>query len=92
MSYESSLTMLKKIQANAALVPSTIKIKSSEMASYNRLRNVAVVINNKPNGAEIVFKPMVGALVNSEDVAKTAKALATKLAADSKDIAKGVLQ
>jgi hypothetical protein len=84
--------MLKKIHTNAALVPSTIKIKSAEMASYSRLKNVAVVINSKPNGAEIVFKPMVGALVNSEDVAKTAKALATKLAADSKDIAKGVLQ
>jgi hypothetical protein len=91
MSYDSALTMLKKMQTNAALVPSTMKIKSAELASHSRLKNVAVVINNKPNGAEIVFKPMVGALVKSEDVAKTAKALAAKLAADSKDIAKGVL-
>lgn len=91
MSYESTLIMLKKMQNNTALVPSVMKSKSAELASHSRLKNVAVVINNKPNGAEIVFKPMVGAMVKTEDVAKTAKALAAKLAADSKDIAKGVL-
>jgi hypothetical protein len=91
MSYQTAILMLKKLQHNAALVPSAIKIKSAELASHNRLKNVAVVINSKPNGAEIVFKPMVGAMVNTEDVAKTANALAAKLAAESKDIAKDVL-
>jgi hypothetical protein len=92
MSYQSALGMLKKIQNNTQVLPSIMNSKAAQLASHSRLKNVAVVVNNKPHGVEIVFKPMVGATVETEKVAKTAKALAAKLATDSKDIAKGVVQ
>jgi hypothetical protein len=92
MSFESAIKMLKTIQANSAAVPAVMHSKAVQLASHSRLKNVAVVVNNKPHGVEIVFKPMVGATVETEKVAKTAKALAAKLATDSKDIAKGVVQ
>jgi len=91
MSYKSALVMLKKMQANAKTVPAVMNNKAAELASHSRLKNVAVVVNNKPSGVEIVFKPMVGATVETEKVAKTAKALAAKLAVDSKEIGRGVL-
>lgn len=91
MTYQTALLMLKKMQANAKTVPVVMNNKAAELASHSRLKNVAVVVNNKPSGVEIVFKPMVGATVETEKVAKTAKALAAKLAVDSKEIGRGVL-
>jgi len=91
MTYQTALLMLKKMQANAKTVPVVMNNKAAELASHSRLKNVAVVVNNKPGGVEIVFKPMVGATVETEKVAKTAKALAAKLAVDSKEIGRGVL-
>jgi len=92
MSYQSALLMLKKMQTNATTIPAVMGNKAAQLASHSRLKNVAVVVNNKPNGVEIVFKPMVGATVETEKVAKTAKALAAKLAVDSKGMAKDVLK
>jgi hypothetical protein len=92
MSFESAIKMLKTMQANSKNLNVAMHSKATQLASHSRLKNVATVISNKPHGVEIVFKPMVGALVETEKAAKTAKALAAKLAADSKGIAKDVMK
>jgi len=91
MSYQSALLKLKKMKNSVHTLPMMMNNKASQLASHSRLKNVAVVVNNKPHGVEIVFKPMVGATVETEKVAKSAQALAAKLAADSKTMVKDVI-
>lgn len=91
MSFESALSMLKTMQKNTNNIPVVMANKANHLSSFSRLKNVAVVVSNKPNGATIVFKPMVGAMVETEHMTKTAKALSAKLALDSKTIVKGAL-
>jgi len=91
MSFDSAIKMLKTMQVNSQHMHSVMHSKAAQLASLSRLKNVAVVVSNKAHGVDIVFKPMVGANVETEKVAQSAKALAAKLAYESKSIVKDVM-
>lgn len=92
MSFKSAIHLIKTMESNAKHVDQIMYSRAAELASHNRMKNVAVVVNKKPHGAEVVFKPMVGATVKTESMAKNAKALAAKLASESKIIGKDVVK
>lgn len=92
MSFDSAIHLLKTMQHKSTVLNQAMYTHASQLASHNRLKNVAVVVNNKTHGVEVVFKPMVGATVETEKMAKSAKVLAAKLAADGKVLAREVVK
>jgi hypothetical protein len=92
MSYDSLLKKMYSMQHNTQNLPRVMHARAENLASLSHVPNTSVVVNNTPRGAQVVFKPVVGATTNTEKTAKYAKALSKKLNKDSQELVRAALK